>query len=144
MNAFCPVTDKRINENVTRLNAVFTLVLTGIFVATQNIIPIVFLATDFLFRAFDQSRYSLIAISSRGIAKYLSLSQVLINAGPKIFAARIGLIFSILILISYSVNLNVVAFTIAVTLVFFSFLEAAFGICVACRIYPFLYRIFYE
>ncbi len=142
MNLFCPVSDKRIDERVARLNAAFTFVLTGIYIITGNIIPLAFLAIDFLLRATDQSHYSLIAISSKGLVKYLALNQILINAGPKIFAARIGLAFSISILSLHLLNASTLALVIALVLGFFSFLESVFGICVACKIYPVLYRVF--
>jgi hypothetical protein len=36
------------------------------------------------------------------------------------------------------------ALTLAGLLGLFSFLEAAFGFCVACEIYPFVYRLLYK
>jgi hypothetical protein len=72
------------------------------------------------------------------------LQQNLINAGPKIFAAHIGLIFSCLIIISFVLNSFLPAYSLAGVLLLFSFLEAAYGICVACEIYPFVYRVLYK
>ena len=95
--ALCPVSDKMINERVARLNGVFTLVLLIVYALTQNIIPVVFLAVDFLLRSSDYSKYSLVGISSKGIVRYFGFSENIINAGPKIFAARLGLLFSTLI-----------------------------------------------
>lgn len=138
--AFCPVSDKRINEKVARTNAAFTVGLIGLFAVTQNIIPIVFLAIDFLFRAADYSRFSLIALTSRGIVKFLKPEEYLINAGPKIFAARIGFVLSLLVTLFFLFGAPVPAVIIAVILGIFSFLESVFGLCVACEIYPYLYR----
>jgi len=139
--AFCPVSEKRINERVARVNAALTVVLIGVFAVTQNIIPILFLALDFLFRSADNSRYSLISISSKGIVKYLAMNEYLINAGPKLFAARIGFLFSVMIIITYIIGASVPAFMLAGTLGIFSFLESALGICVACEIYPYVHRL---
>jgi hypothetical protein len=69
---------------------------------------------------------------------------LMINAGPKIFAARIGLIFSALIVLTYLLNAKILAFIIAGILGLFSFLEAFFGLCVACEIYPYIYRFLYS
>ena len=69
---------------------------------------------------------------------------LLINAGPKIFAARIGLVLSSLIILANLTGIGWLAFGIASILGLFSFLEAVFGICVACEIYPFVYKLFYE
>jgi hypothetical protein len=142
--AICPISNNQINERVARLNAAFTLFLLLLFGSSgQWFIP-AFLAADFFMRSGNLSRFSPVGYSSRNIVKLLSLEELLINAGPKIFAARIGLIFSLLILFASLAELNTIAFGFAIVLGLFSFLEAAFGICVACKIYPFLHRFLYK
>ena len=111
---------------------------------TQSVIPVIFLTADFLLRAFNYVRFSPVAISSRGIVTYLSLSNKFINAGPKIFAARIGLVLSSLIIVAYALNAYTTAFALGGILGLFSFLESAFGLCVACKIYPYVYRLLYK
>lgn len=143
-NTFCPVSDKRINEQVARLNAGFTLGLILLFLVTQNILPLLFLALDFLLRTSGQERFSVVAKASTGIARYFALQKIIINAGPKIFAARIGFIFSGLAIIGWLLEWKIASLVIVSLLGVFSFLEAASGICVACAIYPFVYRIFYR
>ena len=142
--ALCPVSDKMINERVARINGVFTLFLLIGYGLTQNIIPVVFLAFDFLLRATDFSKYSLVGISSKGIVRYFGFNENIINAGPKIFAARLGFLFSTLIMFSSLFGAYLPALTLAGLLGIFSFLEASFGLCVACEIYPFAYRLFYK
>ena len=143
-NFLCPVSDRRINERVARINGIITVLLIVVFVLSRNIIPVDFLAADFFLRSFDFSEYSLIAVSSKGIVKYLRLYENLINAGPKIFAARIGFVFSSLIIISILLSSYIPAYSLAGILGIFSFLEGFFGICVACEIYPFVHRIIYR
>ena len=139
--AFCPVSDKQINERVARINAAFTVLLLLVFLITRNMVPVMFLAVDFLIRATDYSKYSLVAISSRGIVKYLSINSLLINAGPKLFAARIGFLLSLLIIAAFLLKAFTLASSLTAILILFSFLESVFGLCVACEIYPFVYRI---
>ena len=142
--AICPISDKKINERVARINAAFTVLLLIIFGLTSSVFLILFLAFDFLLRATSYSKFSLVGISSRNIVRYLPFDIHLINAGPKIFAARIGLVLSSVIIIANLANIGWLSFGIAGILGLFSFLEAAFGICVACEIYPFVYKVFYE
>ena len=66
------------------------------------------------------------------------------NASPKIFAARVGLVFSADILFASETGMDLTALAFAAVLGVFSFMEAAFGICVACKIYPFVYRLLYQ
>ena len=142
--ALCPISEKKVNERVARVNATFTVLLITGFLFTQNIIFVAFLAIDFYLRTADLAKYSLVSISSKNIIKYLQVKELLINAGPKLFAARIGLVLSSLIIFSYILNAKILAFVIAGILGLFSFLEAAFGLCVACEIYPFVYRLLYS
>ena len=142
--AICPISDRRVNERMARLNGFFTVLLIILFgFIGQWFIP-AFLAIDFLMRSGGLSRFSPISFLSRSILKLLSVEKLLINAGPKIFAARIGLIISSAILVAYFTGLNLLALSLAGILGLFSFLEAAFGFCVACEIYPYVYRILYK
>lgn len=142
--AICPISDKRINKRVARVNADFTVFLLVLFGLTGSVSLIMFLTFDFLLRATSYSKFSLVGISSKNIVRYLPFDIHLINAGSKIFAARIGLVLSSLTILAKLAGIDWLAFGIAGILGLFSFLEAAFGICVAYEIYPFIYRIFYE
>jgi hypothetical protein len=139
----CPVSDKQINEYIARLSAIFTFLLLIIFGLTQNLIFIIFLLADFLLRATSLSRYSLIGMAAKNLVKYLPITPHFINAGPKIFAARIGLILSILIFLFTFGSLSYTTYTLTGLLAMFSMLEGVFGICVACKIYPLVYRLIY-
>ena len=141
---FCPISDKTIDENIARCNAVFTVALLIVFAFTQNIIPLLFLAVDFLMRAADLSSFSLLRISSQGLVRYLSLKKNPINAGPKLFAARLGFIMVFATTIAVILNYGSLALVLAAMLGLLSFLEASIGFCLACKIYPFLYKSLYD
>jgi hypothetical protein len=114
------------------------------FAFTQNILLIVFLAVDFLLRAIPYTKYSLVVITSRSVVKCIPIDDHMINAGPKIFAARVGTLITGLIAIFMAFSLNYLSMALTGLLGIFSFLEGAFGICVACKIYPYLYNILYK
>ena len=139
----CPISENKINERVARLNAIFTVILLLMFALTQNIFLVMFLSFDFLLRSSDYSKYSLIALSSRNIISHLPIRPNFINAGPKIFAARIGFVLSGLTIITFFLSLNGVSLILASVLGIFSFMEGALGFCFACEIYPYVYKIFY-
>lgn len=143
-NAFCPISFKKIDENVARLNGLFTVVLLVVFLFTSSIIPVLFLLVDFLARGFERPQWSLLARLSKFILSTLKAKPLLINAGPKIFAARIGLLFSSLITLSVLFGLNIPAIVFTVIFGVCAFLEAALNYCVACKLYPFFYKIVYQ
>ena len=139
-SVLCPISDKQIDENVARMNAAFAFALIVIFGLSQSIIPVIFLAVDFLLRSTGLSIYSPLGLMSRRIVLALDINKSQINAGPKIFAARLGLFMTTLIALLMVFNATWTAFLLAGILALFSFLEAAFSICVACEIYPYLYK----
>jgi len=143
-NAICPISNKKIDENVARLNGAITVVLLAIFLLTQNIFPILFLIIDFFLRSAELSAYSPLANLSKFVINAFGIKKNPINAGPKIFAARIGTFFSALILISILIGSDTASYVFTAVFAFCAFLESAFGYCVACQIYPIVFRLTYK
>lgn len=139
--AFCPISNKKIDDHVARLNGGFTILILALFVYTGSILPVLFLLTDFALRSGKYHRFSPLANLSKNITKLLQLKPALINAGPKIFAARIGLVFNMAIILSYSLGLNTLSLIITAIFGTCAFLESALGYCVACQFYPFVYKL---
>lgn len=140
----CPISNKRIDEQIARLNGFFTFLLVTLFIITRLWYIPAFLTFDFLMRSTNLSKMSPISFLSRRIAQSFSIKKKLINAGPKIFAARIGLVVSAAIFIFTLIGLNSSTLILAGILALFSFLETAFGFCVACEIYPHVNRLLYK
>jgi len=142
--AICPVSDKRINENVARANATLTVLFLTAFALTSNVLLIVFLLIDFVLRGMELSRYSPFSIISIKIVKLLGIKPKIINAGPKLFAARIGVFFSFAIFVSSFTGFDILTYILTGIFGVCAFLEEFFGYCVACKIYPFVYRVLYS
>ena len=142
--ALCPISHKRINENIARGNAFITAVVLIAYVLTANPFLIAFLLFDFSLRGLELSTYSPVAFLSAKINQLLKTKHKNINAGPKIFAARMGILFSLFILISSLLGWNAVAWTFTAIFGICALLEALFAFCVACEMYPFVYRLFYK
>jgi len=141
--AICPVSSATVNEHAARVGGLLTVAVLAIFLLTQSIWPILFLSIDFLLRAIPKPDYSAISKISLFVAGLLPIKPKIINAGPKIFAARVGFILATLSVISFVLIPGPLALVIAAVLALFSFLEGAFGICVACKLYPIIYKLFY-
>lgn len=143
-NAICPISNKKIDENVARFNGAFTVILLTVFLLTQNILALLFLLVDFFLRSAELSAYSPLANLSKYFVQAFGIKKNPINAGPKIFAARIGVIFSVAILITNLIGFDTASYVIAGIFGFCAFLESAFGYCVACQIYPFVFKLTYK
>jgi len=138
MNAMCPVSFQKIDENVARANAAQAVVLLLLFLFSPWKWLILIVAADFCIRGFWQPKYSLFAAISRKIIALLKVKPVVVDAAPKIFAARIGCLFSCLLIACWLFNLNAAALIIGLMFAVCALLEAAFRFCVACKMYPFI------
>jgi len=142
MTQACPVNERKVNERVTRLNAFITLSFLLIYLLYPTKWLILFLMFDFVLRIFQSGKFSFSSNLSKVVLKAFSISPVYINAGPKVFAAKIGLIMTAAIFAFYLVGWINVAAIIAGIVILFAFLETAFGLCLACKMYPFYTSIF--
>lgn len=141
MNAMCPLSLEKINENAVRINAGLAAasILLFLFSSWKWIILIV--AADFFIRGFLEAKYSLFASISKKVLTLAKSEPVLTDAGPKIFAARIGFLFSCFLTVAWLLNLPVAALIIGLIFTACALLEAIFRICVACKMYPFVCKI---
>ena len=130
-----------LNENTVRLVAFFVAMLTVIFLVTGNIIPIVILVIDFATRGLGFKQYSLLRIAGDAVNNMVfGGSKKPIFAPPKLFAARIGLLFSVAIAVFYLTGFTFTSYVLAGVLTFFALLESVVNICVACYMYSFMHR----
>lgn len=137
MQAVCPITDRSINEQVARLNALVTVLFVIAFLVFNLWDGILFMMIDFILRGFVDSKYSVVCQMNKWIASRLNLSPKMMNAGPKMFAAQVGVVFTVFILLGMVFDFRVFSQVVALILGVFSFMEFAFSFCVACQLYPF-------
>ena len=127
-----------IDQNRARINAYSTSILLIATLLTSSIAGAGFLSLDFALRAFGFSKLSPLANLSKFIAKALNLPPKQTNAGPKVFAAQLGFLFSVIVLIGYMASLPLLSLSIGGAFLLCSSAEALFSFCVACKIYPFI------
>jgi len=140
----CPTSNEHIYERVTRLNALFGILLVLAGIAFNSIFPLILLTADFYTRAFSNAKYSPISYLSHRMTHALNLDKKSIDKAPKIFAARLGFLMSLTITILMLSQFNAAAFAVGGILVFFASLEFMLAICVGCIIYTYLVLPFYK
>ena len=137
----CPIAFKQVNERAVQINAALAVVIMLLFFFTPHRWLIVILSIDFFVRGFLNSSYSFFNAISKTIVRIFKIQPLMVNAGPKIFAARIGFIFCCIITLSYLLNYSTISLIVGYVFVFFAALEAIFRFCMACKIYPVVYRM---
>jgi len=143
-NLVCPISEHRVNEQVTRLNALFaigTIVTAFVF---NSVGVFVFLMADFFIRAFTNLKFSPISYASHFLSNALSLPIKLIDKAPKIFAARLGFLMTAVIAVLFIFDFKLASVVVSSLLVFFAGLEFVFAICIGCLIYTYLVLPFYK
>lgn len=140
----CPISEERVNEQVTRLNALFCVLLVVSGFVFHSVLFFVFLLADFYIRAFTKAKFSPVSYVSSRMVQAFKLNKKSIDKAPKIFAARIGFIMTLAIVVLSLLQLQTAALAVAGVLVFFATLEFALAVCMGCIMYSYLILPFYK
>jgi hypothetical protein len=134
----CPISKNKIDSNVARVNGLTSLII--IALGVYNPIFWILLTIDFFLRSFI-IKYSPIANFSKLILNNLKVIPKPIDAAPKMFAARIGFMMSIILTTISLLGYQTSAFYFSI---FFSipvFLETFLGYCLGCQMYTILTKL---
>jgi hypothetical protein len=121
------------SESRIRLTAFFVLVLIIVYMITGiGLIP-VFLLLDFTLRGFGLGAYSPLAFLAARIAAALKLPVKPVYMPPKRFAARIGFLFCLAIVVAHYTQLSTIILSAIIAL--FAALESLANFCAGCYVY---------
>ncbi|MDA3821903.1 MAG: DUF4395 domain-containing protein [Bacteroidales bacterium] len=137
-NLICPISDKRVNENVVRLTALWVVLLSIAYLLVPNPFIPLYLAIDFYIRAFTNLKFSPLSWISNQMISRIDMQVHMIDKAPKIFAARIGFGFSISMVVLSLLGLTTVSIPVASVLILFAFLECGLNFCAGCWVYTYI------
>ena len=141
INKSCPLDFKKVDKNIIRLNALIIFSLLLLFVLTGSTVILMIVLIDFIIRVFFGLKYSPFCFCIKRLLHLTGIKPHKINAGSKKFAAKIGLIFSLMITVFMLLNMPVATKIIAVIFLIASGMDVFFDFCIACKLYPY-YRHF--
>ena len=139
----CPISKAKVNKAVARLTGAFVVLAVAAYAITDFLPIILFLAIDFYIRAYTDRQFSPLSYLACQIIKALKSKPVWIDKAPKVFAARVGLIFSVTVTLLHFAS-PIAALSVAGILGFFAFLESAFSFCVGCVVYTYVVLPLYQ
>jgi hypothetical protein len=135
----CPISGEQRDNTTVRVVASLVVIitiaalLTAFLIATWAAAIIMgVLALDFIIRAFFKPKYSPLATLARGTVSGLKLPKKMVDSVPKVFAARIGVVFSVTAAILYALNLLYVGTVVLAILLICAVLESVFSFCLGC------------
>lgn len=140
----CPISNEQISERVTRINALLAILILVVGFVFNSPFFIVFLMADFFIRAFTKLKFSPLSYVSFKFANTFQLDKKLIDKAPKVFAARLGFLMTLIILVLMLLGLHTIALVVGGILIFFASLEFALAICMGCILYTYLILPFYK
>ncbi len=140
MNDRCILGGYMVDENVSRLVGVFTFFASLLFLAFPSPWLAAAIALDFVPRALGKASSSPSVIAGSALRRLLGLPESLVNAGPKQFAAKLGLMMSMAILLLSVAGVPGAALGLAALLAACAALEGFVGFCVGCLLYSLLMR----
>ena len=141
MNSSCPISDKQLNEKPIRIGAGLVLLLAASAIIFHNIWIIIILTVDFFIRGFTLYPIRPVSFLSKFIGKVLGVKPNWVNAGPKMFAAKIGFLFCLTVSILYVKKLYLPGDIVAAVLCVCAGLESFFSVCLGCHFYTILLRL---
>lgn len=143
-NIVCPVSKEIVNESVARTTAFITILLVAAGFVSNSVLVFVFLLADFYVRAFTNLKFSPLSYMGSRLVNTLNFDSKPVGKAPKIFAARLGFVMTLIITVLLLLNLNIAALAVGGVLAICASLEFVFGICLGCIIYTYIVLPFYK
>ncbi|QOP41081.1 DUF4395 domain-containing protein [Sulfurimonas marina] len=142
MSGACPLNFERVDSNVTRFSALLVASLVGLYLYTNSVYILYFLAFDFVMKLFINRGISPISMFAEFLKDMFKIKDKLVDGGAKRLAGIFGLLFVVLLIVSH--YFDIWSFSLGVAAVFLacSLLDVFFGFCIACKIYFIIKKIY--
>lgn len=138
----CPLNFKRVDENASRISALFVSFLVIIYLTTANIYILLFLFTDFTLKLFLNKGISPISMLSEFIKSLFNIKEKFVDGGAKRLAGFFGLFFVFLLIVTHVFHSLPLSLSVALVFLSCSLLDAFFSYCIGCKIYFIIKKIY--
>ncbi len=129
----CPVSYQQVDKHLIKAYSSIVLVSLLVCLFFNYHFAFYFITLDFAIRVFAGIKYSPLCNLLTRAFKITALQPILVNAGSKKVAAKVGLLFSVIISISYLINWIFVAKLFIVMFIIAIALDLFFDYCLACK-----------
>lgn len=133
----CPVSKEKVNKSVVRITALFIATFVVVYALTGNLYFILGITIDFVIRAFTSAKFSPLSFLAHKTAYLLKIKPQSIDKAPKLFASRVGFLFSVATIALFPIN-PVASVIVSLILMSFALLEAVFDFCMGCVVYTYV------
>jgi len=140
----CPISNEKIDSNVSRLTILISVVLVSVFIITKNAAFLYLAMFDYFVRAFTSGQFSPLRWIASIVSNLLKWSPKWIDKAPKVFASRLGFICLLTSAILNMLGLSTSAIIIAAFASVLFLLDALGIVCVGCIIYHYVVFPFFK
>lgn len=133
----CPISGQRISRHVVRLTGLMMSTMIALYLLTGSIAFIMVIVFDYFIRAFTTLPYSPFGWVAMQIVRHVDWAPSQVDKAPKIFAARVGLLFAVGTALLYLVH-TPASMIVGAALMTFALLESVFDFCVGCFVYTYI------
>ncbi len=142
MNNACPLNFKRVDENISRITALFVSSLIILYLYTDNVYILIFLSLDFILKLFLNKEISPITMLSEYMKSFFKIKDKFVDGGAKRLAGFFGLSFVLLLLFTHIFHSMIISWSIALVFLSCSLMDAFFSYCIGCKIYFIIKKIY--
>lgn len=129
-----------VDEHAARAVAGIVVLIAGASLWPPAMGLVALLAADFVLRGFVSPRFSPLAWAARSAVSAAHWAPKPVYAPPKRFAAQIGTVLTAVALLAHLAGAHAVSVATVALLVAAASLEAFAGFCIACWVYPVVFR----
>ncbi|MBU1659670.1 DUF4395 domain-containing protein [bacterium] len=140
----CPIIYKKVDQNAARVLAGLVTTLGILFIQAPQLSIVLILVYDFSIRVSGYPKMSILFHISKFLAKFMKLKKQEVDAGPKVFASKLGFLFVISILVAFLFGYALTSVLLMGALAACAFLEAAFAFCIGCEIYAIFHKLIHK
>lgn len=133
----CPISNQKVNKPVVRITGFLVAATVALYALTGSLYFMLALFLDFTLRGFTTIKFSPYSYLASRLTKVLHLEPHMIDKAPKLFASRVGFLFTLASISLYFAS-PIVSITIALILMVFALMESLFDFCVGCLVYTYV------
>jgi Domain of unknown function (DUF4395) len=142
-NAICPISNVKVDSHISRLTVFLNASLLALYLVTGIPLFIGIVAIDYAIRAIGNPKYSPLKWIAATIINLAGRSPKMVDQAPKLFAARVGLLFAAMSVALMPMN-TTASFIVGGILLVFTVLDSVFDFCVGCITYAYVVLPFYK
>jgi hypothetical protein len=142
-NAVCPISNVKIDGNVSRLTVFINVIFIALYLLTGSPYFMIVIAIDYGIRGIWSQKYSPLRWIAERVARAVGIPVKLVDAAPKLFGARGGFVFAAISVVLIPIA-PVASFIVAGVVLIVALLDSVVDLCVGCLTYAYIVLPYYK